>query len=449
MPCRTLLCSPLFHERTDFSRLHLRQFLGLLATLNSSGKAIDSHATTALEVAAARDPGPGKKTPMVKRKPSKKKKKKKKGEETRKRDARVEKFIKATRFVRGYGAASIHPSAKIELHGLRMQALQGNCSTEGGAEQGGKSSASALQDIKQEAWRAAKGKTQEEAMEEYLSRLTSLAPNWKIAHLAFGREGDDGRQKPRHMVWVLKLAWKVRATEERIASAINRRQKETEQSSFKKRAITRIRGLQVTSIEILQSSNEVNARLWCEEKAPTIASKGTESEDHELSDFEQFVATVPENFTIEDCIIDKDKHATMEEQRKHYSKLMRSMARSGDDEDDGWAEYGKTIQDGVPSEKQLDIYAKDVEWSHAPQLRTVVDTDLTVEEVWIGAAEYRRGSFKDFRIREDVNKSSGGQRRDTYQIVSSGDNSVYLFSQIAEDTSSISALYYRILHFPW
>ena len=99
-----------------------------------------------------------------------------------KKDARVEKFIKAARksqtcraalsrvdveadkldstgFVRGHGASAIHPGAKIRLYALRMQAQKGDC-PEGKAESE-LSSVRALQELKHSAWQSLKGTLQE------------------------------------------------------------------------------------------------------------------------------------------------------------------------------------------------------------------------------------------------------------------------------------------------
>ena len=158
--------------------LLFHQFDGLQSALRASEELIKSYGTTALEAAAAQDSAMDEKEEEQDEKEKKEKKKPKRRRRARpqakkkSKDARVKKFIKAARFVRGYGAAAIHPRAKIELHGLRMQALKGDCdatqdvaTAQAGDEA---SSSSVLQRLKDEAWRSAKGKTQEEAMEEYL-----------------------------------------------------------------------------------------------------------------------------------------------------------------------------------------------------------------------------------------------------------------------------------------
>ena len=107
-----------------------------------------------------------------------------------KKDARVARFIKAARFVRGHGASSIHPSAKIRLHGLLMQAKKGDCPSPE-SDKIEESGPAVLGNLKRDAWRAVKGKGQEEAMKEYVELLTSLAPNWKVAHIVLGRETEE------------------------------------------------------------------------------------------------------------------------------------------------------------------------------------------------------------------------------------------------------------------
>ena len=177
-----------------------REFDGLQAALLKSEETISSWGTEALEKGVAAE-GVGKRKKLR----SARIVRKKRGGRKNKKDARLEKFIKAARFVRGYGAATIHPSAKIEFYGLRMQALKGDC-PEGEEESTGiESSASSVRQVQLQAWRSLRGKGQEAAMEEYLSKLTSLAPNWKVAHIVLGRQSEAERRKPRKMMLVLSL----------------------------------------------------------------------------------------------------------------------------------------------------------------------------------------------------------------------------------------------------
>ena len=92
-------------------------------------------------------------------------------------------FIKAARYVRGLGAGKIHPSAKLKLYGLLMQAKFGNAPLREDdvrtveENSGVKRS---FERLKLDAWRAQKDKDRKAAMEEHVALLTSLAPQWRV-----------------------------------------------------------------------------------------------------------------------------------------------------------------------------------------------------------------------------------------------------------------------------
>ena len=291
-----------------------REFDGLQAALQASEKSIKSWGIGGLEAATSGEDSRKSKNEKRKRRRRSKPKKSKK-------DARVENFIKAARFVRGYGAASIHPSAKIQLHGLRMQALEGDCSKEEAAAGDGASSATALQGLKLEAWRSFHGKSQESAMNEYLELLTSLAPNWKVAHVVLGRQTDAERRKPKEMMWVLKVGYKRLNKEDFRQMAVSSMMQHEKPRAGMRRttAARKPRGIIVTWIDVLQSSNASNAKLWSNE-AGVLDTTAQESQggkakgvgnETTLSETAAFIAGLPKNFTLSDCIIDKDEHATM------------------------------------------------------------------------------------------------------------------------------------------
>ena len=416
-----------------------REFDGLQAALAASEKSIKSWGTGALQnTAESKDVDSGKAKRRLKRKVRIRKTKKKS-----KKDSRLENFIKAARFVRGYGAAAIHPSAKIELYGLRMQAQQGDCKQSDATTEGGddESPANSLKRLKLEAWRSLKGMAQEAAMEQYLSQLTLLAPNWKVAHF-LGRQNDDKRRKPREMMWVLKLGYKERSQEEMLSLA----------QSFSGRPSLRVdatRGLQITSVEIVQSSNSANAKLWSDESMTLEDTSGRTAESlstetSALSEFDKFVAQLPKDFTLSDCIIDKSLYATIEEQRTDIGERMRLMARQEHDDEDGWNFYAKTIQNGVSEGEQLDVFAREVEWSSTLQLRTRMETDFGVEEVF----EFLVDTFVDkIYSKDDVDKSKKSSK--TLSVMSEEVTRAYTFSETAEDKSTITGLVYREFKFPW
>ena len=115
----------------------------------------------------------------------------------------------------------IHPSAKLTLFGLRMQALHGDAPAQSDGKKTGNlasfrglnGSALSLQRLKIEAWRAAKSKAREEAMDEYVELLTSIAPQWSIANM-LGAHDSMKDDKPRQMVWVLEVEFQRKSDQE-------------------------------------------------------------------------------------------------------------------------------------------------------------------------------------------------------------------------------------------
>ena len=130
-------------------------------------------------------------------------------------DYTFQQFVKASRYARGAGASAIHPSAKLRLFGLLMQAQKGDCPTVDSPfiaasltnSRGG--SSTALQHLKLKAWAAVRGTGQIEAMKKYLELLTSIAPTWKVASLITGRD-DESKPQAKNMMWVLKISCKLR-----------------------------------------------------------------------------------------------------------------------------------------------------------------------------------------------------------------------------------------------
>ena len=92
-------------------------------------------------------------------------------------------FVKASRYARGAGASAIHPSAKLQLFALLMQAQKGDCPSpekrsdrlESVTGTSVVNSATSLEKLKLKAWDAMRGIDQIEAMKKYLKLLTSLA----------------------------------------------------------------------------------------------------------------------------------------------------------------------------------------------------------------------------------------------------------------------------------
>ena len=205
-------------------------FDGLQRALREAERAVSSEGKVKLETAVAQAAASeqGRQKPKRKLGLKKKKKKKKEAGMMSKEDRQLMRFIKATRYVRGVGADKIHPSAKVRLFGLRMQAQHGDATPESipgalsvGAESAPKNSkdgkaveksfkagsAVSVQKLKLRSWSAVKGKSREDAMSEYLDLLGSIVPQWRVAHVLGAHESmqDD---KPRMMLWVLNVSFR-------------------------------------------------------------------------------------------------------------------------------------------------------------------------------------------------------------------------------------------------
>ena len=179
-----------------------REFDGLRQALKESENALEAEGSEDLQhavAAASEEGGAG-----LKRKRNKLRRRRKKREDSRsKADRDLAAFMKAARFVRGRGAGTIHPSAKLRLFALLMQAQLGDApaDTAQEVEAAGavelKGSASALQRLKHAAWKLLRGKGRMEAMKEYVELLTELAPHWKVAHILGGHKSSKKEKAKR------------------------------------------------------------------------------------------------------------------------------------------------------------------------------------------------------------------------------------------------------------
>ena len=310
-------------------------------------------------------------------------------------------FIKAAKYVRGIGASNIHPSAKLRLYGLQMQAQRGDAREKDAKErhleakdaslatdskeEEIKGSVFSLRKLKFDAWCAEAGKDRKAAMLEYIEMLTAIAPRWKVAHILSAHDSLKNRD-PTQMVWVLKVAFEKRSTEEVYHVMSSKKGANAQQH----RVVSRLslselgKHLLATSIEIVQWDGKANARLFCEQNTvPKL--KGPTSHKDEGKAFKQenpFLANMPTDLTLDDCIIDKIKHKTIEDQRAYFSEKMRRMARRGFDDDDGWKLCGRTIHPSLADENQLAIYGRQVAWSSTEQLRSTYSTELPAGEIF-------------------------------------------------------------------
>ena len=364
-------------KRHQWTGKDKREFDNLEQALAEAEKAMEAHGAEALQQAVMEKESEAK--PKLKRKLKLKRKKKPNRfqgrwgrNKNKKKDDPFTIFVKAARFVRGMGAGTIHPSAKLRLFGLLMQAQRGNIDQGEDFDLPGlKGSALALQKLKLRAWRSQKDKKREDAMKEYVELVTSLAPQWKVAHL-LGSHDSVKDKKARVMMWVLKVKYREATEKERMKPLMVT---STALMDF----------YRVTSIEVLQSSNATSARLWAEdgiyltngkERENEEAKKNAEltdsasggmggevGEEQDENDQDPFIANIPKDWSLSDCIVDKSKFKTIEDQRAHFEKRMLEMARAGHDEEDGWKFYRKTNSASV-AELQQYVSTKNAIYRH-------------------------------------------------------------------------------------
>ena len=356
------------HQWTGKGR---REFDNLEQALAEAEKAMEAHGAEALQQAVMEKESEAKRTTLKRKKKRSMFQDRWGRKNKKKKDDPFTIFIKATTFVRGMGASTIHPSAKLRLFGLLMQAQQGNIpeGDQGKASDlpGFRGSALALQKLKLRAWQSQKNKKREEAMKEYVELVTSLAPQWKVAHILGGNHSFKNN-KPRQMMWVLKVNYC--ASKSKCMSKLRI-------YSTGGRSVALLGRHHVTTVEVLQSSNATSATLWVEDgigsmkrrgegKKPSVAAgsasggvggahhDGEEEEDDYGQDL--FIKNMPKEWSLSDCIVDKSKFATIDAQRAHFQERMREMARADHEEEDGWKFYAKTRLPSSIVSAELDEY---------------------------------------------------------------------------------------------
>ncbi len=352
-------------KRHQWTGKDKREFDNLEQALAEAEKAMEAHGVEDLQLVANAAPLPKIKR-KLKRKMSRRIQDRWRRNKNKKKDDPFMTFVKAAKFVRGMGAGTIHPSAKLRLFGFLMQAQRGNIpqGDEGKDFElpGLAGSALALQKLKMRAWRSQKDKKREDAMKEYVELVTSLAPQWKVAHI-LGDHDSVKDNKPRKMMWVLKVHYREATVDESTRAGSKRR----------KSSAGLLNLWRVSSIEVLQSSNATSARLWVEDRVAAQKRKEKEKEkgkkrlatadgasggiggevgEEEEEEEDPFFANMPKDLSLSDCIVDKSKFKSIEDQRAHFQVRMREMARAGRDEEDGWKFYCKTTSGAVTESEQ-------------------------------------------------------------------------------------------------
>ena len=231
------------------------------------------------------------------------------------------------------------------------------------------------------------------------------------------------------MLWVLKVSFEEMTN--------------TEVAKPRRKLLGGMGHFRATSIEVLQFSGEANARLFSENfKAPEQQDQHPfrQNDSNECRDPDPFFAGMPTDLTLDDCIINKSRDKTIEGQRVYFSEKMRRMARHGFDDEDGWEFYCKTSTHSVRDENQLDVYARKVVWSSAHQLRSAIETDLSIQTMF--------DSVQRGWIRHDTEDSfaklhGAGAQKSVFDRV------FYPFIEKGRNSFFQSALQYCVLKFPW
>ena len=277
-------------------------------------------------------------------------------------------------------------------------------------------------------------------------------------------------------MWVLKVSFADKKSLDVPESA-------SIEASFQRRAIAwKSGGLKVTrvsdrlngfgkiasrltapsQIEVLQSSTEANARLWSEEgkrksmadaAATTVATTAAagaaaaalETAPAAATAGDSFIDGLRQNITSDDWTL--PEFSTLAEQRTFFAKEMRTMARTGHDEEDGWQPCGRTAQGGVASEDQLDLHKREVDWSPVAQLRAATETQYSVEAFF----EYLLQTLERNEVNQKGLDYVGGsaQQGEAFSSGYSSMQSHCFVTNISMDRHTATCITYRMVKFPW
>ena len=188
------------------------------------------------------------------------------------------------------------------------------------------------------------------------------------------------------------------------------------------------------------SNKQHVSRADKEEKATqNHVAQEEEAQLHASTD--PFVANIPQDLGLDDCLIEDFRGKTIAEQRRYFEAEMRMMAREGHDNEDGWMLLGKTTAKDVAPEDQIDVYQRSVKWSKVKQMRSVAEAKVNCDEFY----DYLISGFADVNSAE---RSVGTGARDTEETRRALDGRVvYPFQHVQEDCAT--SLYYREIPFPW
>ena len=155
-------------------------------------------------------------------------------------------------------------------------------------------------------------------MDEYVTALTDFAPQWRISNMLVSQDKGECR-KERKMMWCLLLTWAPTELEENGKRWTG---------SGKLRSLG---GLKILSIKILQSTNDLPSQnFFAQGRIRSQKSSGGGGKDADATQLslrsrmlkaaDPVFSTLPKEgeISIDACLIDPSKHATLKEQDAFY-----------------------------------------------------------------------------------------------------------------------------------
>ena len=249
------------------------------------------------------------------------------------------------------------------------------------------------------------------------------------------------------MLWTLQVNFKTQIPSRdmrsilpsNVSSTIARTQ--TKSLAFSSTSTAAAFRFKVKSLKVLQSSGSTSMRLGSDKSASPIEERDGQGskyswkrsiEEEEATD--PFLEEIPiQSLTLDDCIIDKKEHKTIQEQREYYREKLRAMASQ--DTEHKWELYGETSPTSKYTE-QLKVYKRTVKWSPVAQFRSAVETKVDV--IFL---------FEDIRNGMGREVVKRGALSDSTHVQGNLKTFNYVFIEKREDWAT--ALQYRTARFPW
>ena len=297
-------------------------------------------------------------------------------------DRNFQRFIKACRYFRTDGVAAIHPQGKLTLFGLMQQALRGDCPSTQEAMREIQGAFPAMRMMKLESWKSNAGKSPKDATDEFLELISSLAPEWRALGLLMDRKRSE-KSKPKVHSCVLKASFRVpRATGSTVALPTAGRTLSSKSGTLQDEPY-------VVKVEVVQWANASGGASWSDEiqksKRRKTAPIKAEEEEEPQDINELMLARLRSDlvlrddgspFSLQDCIIDKEKYDSVDDQREKLDREISAMAA----EKGGWA-LVTTVN--AKAGASVGVYRREVSWSPTQQFKSVVvSAAATVPEVF-------------------------------------------------------------------